>query len=138
MGQSQAKFKESERPSRANASESVGLQLSWRDRESHLKLSRGCQRAHGVRSGLRPYMQAHVGVAHLSNSFCGEDVFSPVSFLAALLHLPPFSDSGLVVMENSVETKGSGPCCPGSSQASLALALVVWGSFCLLDGSRIN
>lgn len=83
-------------------------------------------------------MQAHLGVAHLSDSLCGENVLSPVSFLAALLHLPPLSDSGLVVMENSVETKCSGHCCSGSSQAGLALALVVLRSFCLLGGSRIN
>lgn len=52
-------------------------------------------------------MRAHLGVAHLSDSLCGENVLSLVSFLAALLHLPPLSDSGLVVMENSVETKCS-------------------------------
>lgn len=78
-------------------------------------------------------MQAHVGVAHLSDSLCGENVLSLVSFLAALLHLPPFSDSGLVVMENR-----SGHCCSGFSQAGLALALVVWGSFCLLGMASGN
>lgn len=64
-------------------------------------------------------------------------MLSLVSFLAALLRLPPFSDRGLVVMENSVELSApvlafwflSGRPGPGSGG---------FGSFCLLGGSPIN
>lgn len=75
------------------------------------------------------WRDVHAGaLGRLSHSMFGENVLSKVSFLAALLHLPLFSDSGLVVRAHTVEAWCSGPRCSFHPSDRPGPALVILGS----------
>lgn len=104
------KPEESEGPPCVPTSGSVRLKVSWRALKSSFRgeaCSCGCERAPGG-LGVAEAREVHcrkacVLLVCLSDPILVENVLSKVSFLVALLGLPPSSSTGAAVRECSVE-----------------------------------